>query len=159
MAHIAGGCSLLNLLEGQLSFYGAIDEAVLYAQQSDADNADGVLRIVEAMLPHTTGFGQAGWYRELQQFGSRPGVRVGDSPINGVNFADELVLKMGKLEDVARLVRFEPDGGVLKAGRNNEFKLTISCAGIPSGIFLGKAEVFKTEDTQSIRTEKVTLNL
>lgn len=157
---------MLNLLQSQLSFYGAIDEAVLYAKQDDRPNRDAVLRTVETLLPGTTGFAQAGWYRELQQVASRPGVRVGDSPINGVNFADELVLKMGKLarpdvdEDVARLVHFEPDAGVLKAGRsNNEFKLTINCAGIPSGIFPGKVEVFKTGDTQSIRTEKVTVNL
>jgi hypothetical protein len=131
---------LLNLLQSQLSFYGAIDEAVLYAKQGDRPNRDAVLRTVETLLPGTTGFAQAGWYRELQQVASRPGVRVGDSPINGVNFADELVRKMGKLarpdvdEDVARLVHFEPDAGVLKAGRsNNEFKLTINCAEFPAG--------------------------
>ena len=59
---------MLNLLQSQLAFFGAIDEAVVYAKQGNGKNPDKVLRTVEAMLPGTTGFGQAGWYRELQQF-------------------------------------------------------------------------------------------
>ena len=66
---------MLNLLQSQLSFFGAIDQAVLYAQQGHGENPDTVLRTVEALLPGTTGFGQAGWYRELEQFANRPGVR------------------------------------------------------------------------------------
>jgi hypothetical protein len=66
---------LLNLLQSQLSFFGAIDQSVLFAQQGHGENPDTVLRTVEALLPGTTGFGQAGWYRELEQFADRPGVR------------------------------------------------------------------------------------
>jgi hypothetical protein len=66
---------LLNLLQSQLSFFGAIDEAVLYAKDGRGDDPDAVLHIVETLLPGTTGFGQAGWYRELLDFANRPGVR------------------------------------------------------------------------------------
>jgi hypothetical protein len=66
---------LLNLLQSQLSFFGAIDEAVLYAKEGHGDNPDEVLRIVGTLLPGTTGFGQAGWYHELHDFANRPGVR------------------------------------------------------------------------------------
>jgi hypothetical protein len=76
----SGGRTLLNLLQSQLSFFGAIDEAVLFAKEGHGENPDAVLRTVEAMLPHTTGFGQAGWYRELEDFANRPGVRVLPSP-------------------------------------------------------------------------------
>jgi hypothetical protein len=66
---------LLNLLQSQLSFFGAIDEAVLFAKEGHGDDPDAVLRIVETLLPGTTGFGQAGWYHELLDFANRPGVR------------------------------------------------------------------------------------
>jgi hypothetical protein len=66
---------LLNLLQSQLSFFGAIDEAVLFAKAGGGDDPDAVLRIVGTLLPGTTGFGQAGWYRELLDFANRPGVR------------------------------------------------------------------------------------
>jgi hypothetical protein len=66
---------LLNLLQSQLSFFGAIDEAVLFAKEGGGDNPDAVLSIVGTLLPGTTGFGQAGWYRELLDFANRPGVR------------------------------------------------------------------------------------
>lgn len=69
---------MLNLLQSQLSFFGAIDEAVLFAKEGHGPNPDAVLRIVETLLPGTTGFGQAGWYRELEQFANRPGVRNRD---------------------------------------------------------------------------------
>jgi hypothetical protein len=69
---------LLNLLQSQLSFFGAIDEAVLFAKEGHGANPDAVLRIVETLLPGTTGFGQAGWYHELEQFANRPGVRNPD---------------------------------------------------------------------------------
>lgn len=108
-----------------------------------------------------------------EAIGAGPGV-LGDPlkafpyTINGVNLTDRLELKMASPlarpgvadEDIARLVRFEPDGGVLKAGRSNsDFSLTINCAGIPSGIYQGNVGVFKTGDTQAIQTIKVTLNL
>jgi hypothetical protein len=69
---------LLNLLQSQLAFFGAIDDAVLYAKAGHGPNPDAVLSIVETLLPGTTGFGQAGWYRELEQFANRPGVRNRD---------------------------------------------------------------------------------
>ena len=66
---------MLNLLQSQLSFFGAIDEAVLFAKEGRGEKPDAVLRIVGTLLPGTTGFGQAGWYRELLAFANRPGVR------------------------------------------------------------------------------------
>jgi hypothetical protein len=69
---------LPNLLQSQLAFFGAIDEAVLYAQDGGGPNPDAVLRTVEDLLPGTTGFAQAGWYRELEAFANRPEVLVGD---------------------------------------------------------------------------------
>jgi hypothetical protein len=72
---------LLNLLQSQLAFFGVIDEAVLYAQRGGGENPEAVLSTVKALLPGTTGFGQAGWYHELEEFANRPGVRVSDSRI------------------------------------------------------------------------------
>jgi hypothetical protein len=69
---------LPNLLQSQLSFFGAIDEAVLYAQRGEGPNPEAVLRIVETLLPGTTGFAQAGWYRELEAFANRDELAVGD---------------------------------------------------------------------------------
>jgi len=66
---------LLNLLQSQLAFFGAIDEAVLYAKEGHGAKPDEVLRTVGTLLPGTTGFGQAGWYHELHDFANRPGVR------------------------------------------------------------------------------------
>jgi hypothetical protein len=90
MPQIAGGWALLNLLQSQLAFFGAIDEAVLFAKQGGGDNPDAVLRTVGTLLPGTTGFGQAGWYRELEQFANRPGVRIARSPTRFPNVADAL---------------------------------------------------------------------
>jgi hypothetical protein len=78
MPRIAGGLPLPNLLQSQLAFFGAIDDAVLYAQRGDGPNPDAVLQTVEALLPGTTGFGQAGWYGELEAFANRPELSVGD---------------------------------------------------------------------------------
>lgn len=81
---------MLNLLQSQLSFFGAIDEAVVYAKQGKGKNRDQVLRTVEAMLPGSTGFGQAGWYRELEQFANRTGVRTSAVPVTFPSFTDAL---------------------------------------------------------------------
>lgn len=81
---------MLNLLQSQLSFFGAIDEAVLYAKQGNGENPDAVLQTVEAMLPGTTGFGQAGWYRELEDFANRPGVRVFRSAVRFPTISESL---------------------------------------------------------------------
>jgi hypothetical protein len=66
---------LLNLLQSQLSFFGAIDEAVLFAKEGHGEKPGEVLSIVGTLLPGTTGFGQAGWYHELLDFANRRGVR------------------------------------------------------------------------------------
>jgi hypothetical protein len=83
---------LLNLLQSQLSFFGAIDEAVLFAKEGHGPNPDAVLHIVETLLPGTTGFGQAGWYRELEQFANRPGVKNDElrTPITFPSVTDAL---------------------------------------------------------------------
>ena len=81
---------MLNLLQSQLAFYGAIDDAVVHAQQGGGENSDEVLRTVEAMLPGITGFGQAGWYRELEDFANRPGVRTSDVPVTFPSLTDSL---------------------------------------------------------------------
>jgi hypothetical protein len=86
----SGGRALLNLLQSQLAFYGAIDDAVVHAQQGGGENSDEVRSTVEAMLPGTTGFGQAGWYRELEDFANRPGVRSSDVPVTFPSFTDSL---------------------------------------------------------------------
>jgi hypothetical protein len=78
MPRIAGGLALPNLLQSQLAFFGAIDDAVLYAQGGGGFDPDAVLRTVQALLPGTAGFAQAGWYRELEAFANRPEVQVGD---------------------------------------------------------------------------------
>jgi hypothetical protein len=104
--------------------------------------------------------------------GAGPGVladprKVFPYTIPNVNLTDELTLKMDKLarpdvdgENIIALVVFEPEGGVLKADRkNNDFSLTINCAGIPSGIYLGNLDVLKTDGTKAVPTIKVTLNL
>ncbi len=49
-------------LQSQLALYGAIDEAVVAAHDP------AVTRSVERFLPGTTGFGQRGWYRDVQRF-------------------------------------------------------------------------------------------
>jgi len=84
-----------------------------------------------------------------------------------VELTDELTLKMDKLgrpdvdgENIIALVVFEPEGGVLKADRkNNDFSLTINCAGIPSGIYIGDLNVLKADGTQAVPTIKVIVNL
>ncbi|WP_113964440.1 hypothetical protein [Mycobacterium shimoidei] len=90
MPQVVGGRALLNLLQTQLSFFGAIDEAVRYAKQGNGENPDAVLRTVETLLPGTTGFGQAGWYRELEDFANRPSVRVFRSPVRFPTVSESL---------------------------------------------------------------------
>lgn len=104
--------------------------------------------------------------------GAGPGVladprKVFPYTISGANLTDELTLKISKLgrpdvdgENIVALVVFEPEGGVLKADRkNNDFSLTINCAGIPSGIYLGDLNVLKADGNQAVPTIKVILNL
>lgn len=67
-----------NLLQSQLAFFGAIDDAVLYAQDGGGPHPEAVLRTVNALLPGTAGFAQAGWYRELEAFANRPELAVDD---------------------------------------------------------------------------------
>jgi hypothetical protein len=49
-------------LQAQLALYGAIDEALV------ADHDPTLAETVEKFLPGTTGFGQRGWYRDVQRF-------------------------------------------------------------------------------------------
>ena len=49
-------------LQDQLALYGAIDEAVVAAHEP------AVSSTVERFLPGTTGFGQRGWYLDVQRF-------------------------------------------------------------------------------------------
>ena len=68
-----------NLLQSQLAFFGAVDNAVLYAQRGNGPHPGSVLRAVGSLLPGTTGFGAAGWYGELEDFANRADVRTDDS--------------------------------------------------------------------------------
>jgi hypothetical protein len=152
----------------------ALTDATAVARDAAENINDGTFRAnwVDSAVA-LTGMAVLRAAEAAEAIGAGPGV-LGDPlkafpyTINGVNLTDQLELKMASPlsrpgvadEDIARLVRFEPDGGVLKAGRSNsDFSLTINCAGIPSGIYQGNVGVFKTGDTQAIQTIKVTLNL
>jgi hypothetical protein len=94
-----------------------------------------------------------------------PRVRFGPFKIDIPNTADDLILKMAKLsrpdvdENIADLVRFEPAGGVLKAGVTREFSLSIDSTGVPSGVFRGEVKVFKKGGSRSFKSVPVTVNL
>ncbi|ORW17943.1 hypothetical protein AWC19_19910 [Mycobacterium palustre] len=64
-------------MHSQLAIFGAIDELVLEARTGDNGSADrAVLTAAAKLMPNSTGFGEAGWYRELQRFVNRDGVRA-----------------------------------------------------------------------------------
>ena len=95
-----------------------------------------------------------------------PEMRFGPYVIQGADAKEEVVLKMAHLgrpgvdEDIAGIVRFEPDGGVLKAGRKKrEFWLTINTAGIPSGIYRGTVIGQRAKKNRSSLGLRVTVNL
>jgi hypothetical protein len=59
----------MNLLVGyELGLFGEIDKQVLAAKAERSATGDEVVDTVERLLPNTTGFGQAGWYQELEDF-------------------------------------------------------------------------------------------
>ncbi|CAN5783788.1 hypothetical protein BH10ACT9_BH10ACT9_46360 [soil metagenome] len=52
----------------QLGLFGEIDAEVVRARERGLPADLHVINAVERLLPNTTGYGQAGWYAELQQF-------------------------------------------------------------------------------------------
>ena len=64
----------MSILHSQLAIYGAIDELVIEARKDKKPTDKAVLAAAAKLLPNTTGFGEAGWYRELQLFINRDGV-------------------------------------------------------------------------------------
>lgn len=59
----------MDLIRGyQLGLFGEIDRQVELAKAGDTDTDRQVIAAVENLLPNTTGFGQSGWYRELESF-------------------------------------------------------------------------------------------
>ena len=95
-----------------------------------------------------------------------PVMKFGPYPVNATKPKDVLVLKMGPLgrpgvdEDIAGIVQFIPEGGVLKAGaKKREFWLAINTVGIPSGIFQGTVKVLKNGVAQPNLAQQVILNL
>ena len=59
----------MDLLVGyELGLFGEIDKQVLQAKAENSATGNAVVNTVERLLPNTTGFGQAGWYRELEAF-------------------------------------------------------------------------------------------
>lgn len=69
----------MSIVHSQLAIFGAIDELVLEARDGSNKSTDqAVLTAAAKLLPNTTGFGEAGWYRELEQFINRKGIRSPD---------------------------------------------------------------------------------
>ena len=75
-----------------LALYGEIDNQVLAARKRNTPADREIVDLVETMLPGTTGFGQAGWYRELEKFADKrrgKGVRaVAGAPEGPVQFPE-----------------------------------------------------------------------
>ena len=69
----------MSILHNQLAIYGAIDAMVLEARKGNRGAADQeLLKTAAKLMPNTTGIGQAGWYRELEDFFNRDGIRNQD---------------------------------------------------------------------------------
>jgi hypothetical protein len=69
----------MSIIHSQLAIYGAIDDLVVQARKGTNGSTDqAVLTTAAKLLPDTTGFGEAGWYGELEQFINRDGVRSPD---------------------------------------------------------------------------------
>lgn len=67
----------MSILHSQLAIYGAIDELVLEAREGRKGSTDqAVLTTAANLLPNSTGFGEAGWFRELEDLFNRPGIRA-----------------------------------------------------------------------------------
>ncbi len=67
----------MSILHSQIAVYGEIDKLVVEARKGLLPNS--VLPAVEAMLPNSTGFGEAGWFSELESFFNREGIRNPDA--------------------------------------------------------------------------------
>ena len=66
----------MSILHSQLAIFGAVDELVVEARKGNRGSIDqAVLATAEKLLPNSTGFGEAGWYRELDQFFDPQGIR------------------------------------------------------------------------------------
>lgn len=52
----------------QLGLFGEIDAEIVRARRGGSPADLEIIDAVEKLLPNTTGYGQAGWYAELQQF-------------------------------------------------------------------------------------------
>lgn len=69
----------MSILHSQLAIYGAIDELVIEARKGNRGEADQKLLTAAAqLLPNSTGFGQAGWYRQLEGFFNRELLRTSE---------------------------------------------------------------------------------
>ena len=69
----------MSIVHSKLAIYGAIDDLVVQARKGTNGSTDqAVLTTAAKLLPKATGFGEAGWYRELEQFINRDGVRLPD---------------------------------------------------------------------------------
>jgi hypothetical protein len=68
----------MSILHNQLAIYGAIDAMVLEAKQGKRGAVDQeLLKTAASLMPNSTGFGQAGWYTELENFFNRKDIRRG----------------------------------------------------------------------------------
>lgn len=69
-----------------LALYGEIDRQVVMARKGRTPADKAVVALVETMLPGTTGFGEAGWYQELEKFANRLRREHSDHPVEPVVF-------------------------------------------------------------------------
>ncbi|WP_099021780.1 hypothetical protein [Mycolicibacterium palauense] len=68
----------MSILHSQLAIFGAIDDIVVEARKGRHPDTDRkVLTTAAKLMPNSTGLGQAGWYRELENFLNRDGIRRG----------------------------------------------------------------------------------
>lgn len=71
----------MSILHSQLALFGAIDDMVVQARQRDSVTDREVVAMVETLLPNSTGFGQAGWFRELERFLNKNALSDGATPL------------------------------------------------------------------------------
>jgi hypothetical protein len=94
-----------------------------------------------------------------------PVKEFGPFAVPGATLADEVVVKMDQLarpgvdENIAGLVKFTPDGGVLKAGVTKAFSFTINRAGISSGMFQTVISVSINNGAPSTLAQPTIVNL
>jgi len=66
----------MSILHSQLAIFGAIDALVVEARKGYLHGAEQrLLDAAEKLMPNTTGFGEAGWFTELESFFNRETVR------------------------------------------------------------------------------------